>query len=71
MPPSSMYIFASALGKIENDVILTKDEFWTLYEGFAYTNAPAAGRTKISHWLDERCKELGTKYLNEVKIHFK
>lgn len=71
VPPSSIWIFAAILGKLKNDVILTKDEFWAMYEGLAYSDAPPTGQTKLSEWLNEHGKELGTKYLNEVKIHFK
>jgi uncharacterized protein YbjT (DUF2867 family) len=61
---------SKVLGVIMRDVLLTRDEYLSMAEGLADSDAPAAGSVRLSEWLSEHGDELGRNYANELDLHF-
>jgi NADH dehydrogenase len=59
------------LGAVMHDVLLTKDEYRSMAEGLADSDAPATGSVAVSKWLAEHGDTLGTRYANELDLHFR
>jgi uncharacterized protein YbjT (DUF2867 family) len=66
VPPLS-----AALGLVLRDVLLTPEEFDSMAEGLADSDAPATGPTKLTEWLSQHGDELGRRYANELDRHFR
>ncbi|MGH9018770.1 MAG: SDR family oxidoreductase [Acidimicrobiales bacterium] len=58
------------LGAVLHDVVLTGDEYRSMAEGLADSDAAATGRTSLSRWLTEHGDDLGRRYANEIDLHF-
>jgi NADH dehydrogenase len=58
------------LGVVMHDVLLTRDEYRSMAEGLADSDAPATGSIRLSEWLSEHGDRLGTSYANELDLHF-
>ena len=54
------------VGRLVNDVLLTREEIGALMEGRLDTPGAAAGETKLSEWARAHSEELGVRYANEV-----
>jgi len=63
-------IFTKIVGKFVNDVMLTKDEVDGLMEDLLYSRYPPKANTKLSFWLEENSKSIGTEYASELKRHY-
>jgi uncharacterized protein YbjT (DUF2867 family) len=66
IPPSVGYLFASLAGKFLRDIPLTRDEIEGLMAGLLHTDAPPAGKTKLTDRLREHASEIGMHYSNEL-----
>jgi NADH dehydrogenase len=62
--------FASLLGLVLRDVLLTGDEFRAMAAGLADTDGPATGTTSVSDWIRAHGDLLGRSYANEIERHF-
>lgn len=70
--PGSVLLGASrVLGAVLADVLLTPDEYHSMAGGLADSEAPATGTIALSTWLDEHGGVLGTRYANELDLHFR
>jgi uncharacterized protein YbjT (DUF2867 family) len=70
--PSSLLLLASrALGTILHDVLLTPDEYRSMADGLADSDAPDAGSVALSSWLAAHGSALGMQYSNELDLHFR
>ncbi|MHB8289362.1 MAG: SDR family oxidoreductase [Acidimicrobiales bacterium] len=70
--PSSLLLLTSrALGSALHDVLLTPDEYRSMAEGLADSDAPHTGSIALSSWLVEHGARLGTRYASELDIHFR
>ena len=58
------------LGAVMHDVVLTRDEYRSMAEGLADSDAPATGSVRLSEWLSEHGDTLGASYANELDLHF-
>jgi uncharacterized protein YbjT (DUF2867 family) len=61
---------ARLLGVGLRDVLLTRDEYRSMAEGLADSEAEATGSVKLSEWLLESGRDLGSRYANELDLHF-
>jgi uncharacterized protein YbjT (DUF2867 family) len=61
---------SKALGAVMHDVLLTRDEYESMADGLADSDAPATGCVQLSQWLSEHGDTLGTSYANELDLHF-
>jgi hypothetical protein len=59
------------LGAVLRDVLLTADEYQSMAEGLADSDAPATGTVRVSHWVVEHADQLGLRYANELDLHFR
>ena len=49
---------------------LTPDEYRSMAEGLADSDAPATGTIRLSEWLVEHRETIGMSYANELARHF-
>ena len=71
VPGGLVPILSRALGLLLRDVLLTADEYRAMADGLADTEGPATGEIALSGWLVENAETLGTRYLNELDLHFR
>lgn len=67
--PGLVLFLARLIGCIVRDVVLTRDEIGGLMSNLLVSRDPAAGRTRLSQWLDENAEALGTNYASELRRH--
>jgi uncharacterized protein YbjT (DUF2867 family) len=70
VPPPVLLVMSKALGAAMHDVLLTRDEYRSMAEGLADSDAAATGPVGVSQWLAEHGDTLGTEYANELDLHF-
>ncbi|MDQ3896376.1 MAG: NAD(P)H-binding protein [Actinomycetota bacterium] len=70
VPPVTVPVLASLVGRAVSDVLLTRDEYLALAAGLADTDGAATGPTSLSEWLAAHGSELGNSYANELVRHF-
>ena len=61
---------SKVLGAALHDVLLTPDEYWSMANGLADSEAPSTGVVRLSDWVKEHGGTLGRHYLNEIDLHF-
>jgi len=66
VPPWLGYIFAWLLGRLVGDVLITKDEIKGLVADLLYVDAPPAGNTSLTEWLQAHADTLGRHYTSEL-----
>jgi NADH dehydrogenase len=71
VPAPMLLGMSKALGVALRDVLLTTDEYRSMAEGLADSDAPATGTVGVSAWVAEHCDTLGTHYANELDLHFR
>jgi NADH dehydrogenase len=59
-------MFASIIGKMVKDVLITRDEIDGLMQDLLYVESPPAGKTKLTDWARRRTEILGRKYASEL-----
>jgi NADH dehydrogenase len=57
---------ARVMGRLVDDVIITRPEVDGLMAGLLYTDSPPAGETRLSAWATEHREELGRRYASEL-----
>ena len=70
LPGPMLPVLSAALGLVLRDVLLTRDEYYSMAAGLADTDGPATGDTRLSSWLAEHGDRLGVTYANELRRHF-
>jgi uncharacterized protein YbjT (DUF2867 family) len=71
VPGSLLLLMSRALGIALHDVLLTPDEYRSMAEGLADSDAPNTGSIALSSWLVDHGARLGTQYANELTLHFR
>jgi NADH dehydrogenase len=66
IPPLFAYLASKPIGWMVGDIMLTRDEIRGLMDNLLYVDAPPAGETKLSRWVQEHAAELGVRYANEL-----
>jgi len=54
------------IGKLVNDVMVTKEEIEGLMANLLYVDAPPAGTTKLTAWAKKNTASLGLRYTSEL-----
>jgi uncharacterized protein YbjT (DUF2867 family) len=71
VPPPTVPVMARVLGRIVDDVLLTKDELAGLMAGLVHTDGPATGSIRFSVWVAEHHDTLGRAYASELARHYR
>jgi NADH dehydrogenase len=71
IPAPLLLATSRLLGLALRDVVLTGEEYYSMADGLADSDADATGPTHLSEWLDIHGHDLGLTYRNEVDIHFR
>lgn len=66
VPPTVGYCAGWIIGKMVNDVIITREEIAGLMADLLYVDSPPAGRTKLTDWANEHADSLGRRYTSEL-----
>jgi uncharacterized protein YbjT (DUF2867 family) len=70
VPVPALLVMSKVLGAALHDVLLTPDEYRSMAEGLADSDAPSSGVVRLSEWAEEHRDTLGRAYLNELDLHF-
>ena len=68
--PGLALFLAGLIGRLVNDVVLTRGEVEGLMANLLVSDAPPAGQTRLSDWLDQNADSVGTRYASELKKHY-
>jgi NADH dehydrogenase len=60
------YLSGSVIGKLVNDVLITREEIDGLMADLLYTKSAPAGKTKLTEWTREHKDSLGVHYASEL-----
>jgi len=71
VPPGLVLAASRAVGALVRDVPLTAQEIAGLRAGLLESPAPTSGPTRLSDWLGENARTLGTEWASELGRHFR
>lgn len=66
VPPSIGYAVGWIIGKMFDDVMITREEIRGLMDNLLYVDSPPAGKTKLTEWAKEHSTRLGLHYTSEI-----
>ena len=66
VPPWFGYVVGVLLGKMVNDVLVTREEIDGLMADLLCTDSPPAAKTKLTDWATEHAEILGKQYASEL-----
>jgi NADH dehydrogenase len=66
VPPGIGYLAGLVIGKIVNDVMITKEEIKGLTANLLYVESAPTGSTKLTNWAKKHSDTLGLKYTSEL-----
>lgn len=66
VPPGLGHFVASLIGRLVNDVFLTREEIEGLMAGLLCTDSDPTGQTKLTDWAQENAQSLGLRYASEL-----
>jgi uncharacterized protein YbjT (DUF2867 family) len=66
LPPSVGYLVSLAIGRLVDDVFVTREEIEGLMADLLYVESPAAGATRLTDWAREHVDSLGRRYRSEL-----
>jgi len=67
VPPFVGHLTSWLIGKLVNDVIITRDEITGLMQDLLYTPSPPTGTTRLTDWVRAHASTLGVRYASELK----
>jgi len=70
VPSPVLLAMARLLGAVVHDVLLTSEEYRSMADGLADSDAATTGATRLSTWLAEHHDVIGVRYANELDRHF-
>jgi NADH dehydrogenase len=68
VPPGIGYLAGWIIGKLVNDVMITREEIEGLMANLLYVESPPTGSTKLTEWAKRHSETLGLKYTS-VSYH--
>ena len=60
------YVTASIIGKLANDIFVTREEIEALMDDLLYVDSSPAGKTKLTDWTKRHADSIGRKYTSEL-----
>lgn len=70
VPAYFALIATGILGRLLNDVVLTRDEVTGLSANLLASNQPPTAKTRLSEWLTHSADWLGVEYYSELRQHY-
>ena len=64
--PVFAHFVASLIGRVVNDVFLTREEITGLMTDLLFTSSQPTGKTRLTDWARENAHSLGTRYSSEL-----
>ena len=64
--PEVGYFMAYIIGKLVDDIIVTRDEIAGLMAGMLAVNASPVGQTRLTDWLRQHAETVGKRYTSEM-----
>jgi NADH dehydrogenase len=68
--PVLTLFLAKLIGYVVRDVVITKDEIDGLMSNLLISEVPPTGHTRLSEWLKQNGKSVGTKYFSGLRRHY-
>lgn len=69
--PRPAFSLVRLLGYLVNDVVLTRDEVEGLMSNLLVSKGPPTGQARLSDWLAENARHIGTSYASELARHYR
>lgn len=66
VPPAFGYAAGIIIGKMVNDIVITRDEIDSIMTDLLYVNSPPAGQTRFTDWAKEHAASLGKHYASHL-----
>ena len=66
VPPWLGRLAGAVIGRLVNDVLITREEIEGLMANLLYVDAPPAGKTRLTDWAKKHASELGVAYASEL-----
>jgi NADH dehydrogenase len=66
LPPWLAYLGTAAIGRLQHDVLITREEIKGLMAELLYVDAPPAGPTRLTDWARQNAATLGLHYASEL-----
>lgn len=66
MPPAMGHLAGRIIGRLVDDVLITREEIQGLMGGLLCTDSPPAGQTRLTEWATEYASTLGHQYASEL-----
>ena len=70
-PPRIALALAAAIGYLQRDILLTRDELAGLEASLLVSADPPLGRDSFRAWLESNGDELGRRYVSELRRNFR
>lgn len=71
LPPETFFSVARMIGRMVNDVVITRDELEGLMADLLVVEASPTGHTRLSDWLTENAGRVGSAYFSELERHYR
>lgn len=71
LSPAIVLATVRLVGWLVGDVVLTPEEIEGLMANLLVTSSPPTGQTRLSEWLGQHAKEVGSHYASEVARHYR
>jgi NADH dehydrogenase len=71
VPGLAMAPMSAVLGALLRDVLLTSEEYRSMREGLADSDAPSVGQESLTAWITSHGADLGRGYANELDRHYR
>jgi NADH dehydrogenase len=69
--PGMAFFFSWLVGRLVNDVVLTRDEVGGLMANLLISREAPTGQTHLSEWLAQNADRVGARYASELKQHYR
>jgi NADH dehydrogenase len=71
VPGRALPPLSAALGVVLRDVLLTTEEYRSMRDGLADSDAPPTGQESLTAWIASHGADLGRGYANELDRHYR
>jgi len=71
LKPKLALFLSKLIGRMVNDVVLTRDEIDGLLSNLLISQSPPTGRTSLSDYLDKHVDIVGKRYVSELERHYR